>query len=232
MGAVALALVYQGWALWFAAPDMNPWHARSAVALLAVLHLLLLTLWLPGPAAVSLARDRESGALQALLLTALTPAQIVAARWLVGTAPTALSLVALAPLLWIAGHAARFPPGRLVLLALVLLAAGAGITAASLWLSARLRPARVAVVAAYALTAVGCWGTLVPFRPLEIRGENLWWLLSPVFQVAWLCLAEPVGAPLVLPVLPEWGFFLAWTGIVTFLSLRGTIMLVATGADR
>jgi hypothetical protein len=111
-------------------------------------------------------------------------------------------------------NAAQLAATRLMLILAVLLAACLMMAASALWLSARCRQTRIAVALAYLLTGCGFWGTLAWVPAHFVRGENLWWYVSPAWQLAILCLAEPRRSPLARPLLPEWGWFLL--GAVAF----------------
>lgn len=218
-GLAALLLGYAVALHWLSAPGRSPWEARAFLLGASLLYLLLVTVAVPGPAAGAVGLERERQTWQALLLTALQPSQLVAAKFLVALWPAARALALLAPLLLAGLHAARLGPEHAAAMGLVLLAAPTAVSAVSLWLSGRCRRTLTAAVLAYLLTGVLFWGTLAWAPSLYLRGENPWWYASPAWQVALLCLAEPSRSPLALPLLPEWAWFLLGCAAVSALAL-------------
>lgn len=207
---VGLALLLAGYAgsmFWLSRPERNPWQARSFLLVVSTVYLALVHILVPGPAAGAISGERERETWQGLLLTALRPSQIIAAKYVAALRPAGFLLLSLLPLLLAGAHAGRLPFSQWFPLLLVLAAAPAGVAALALWLSGRYRRTRVAGSIAYVLVALGFWASLAWFQPWAPRGENLWWYLSPVWHVALLCVAEPQASPLALPLLPEWTWF-------------------------
>jgi hypothetical protein len=219
LGLGMLLAFYAVAAHWLSREARSPWEARPVLFALCLLDLVWVTVITPGPAATAISRERDRRTWQALRLTALRPSQIVAAKYVAGVWPAVGALLWLLPPLVMAAHAARLPASRLALLLAVLLATPAAVAAIALWLSSRCRHTRVAVALAYFLTGSAFWGTLAWSAPLFVRGENVWWYVSPVWHVAVLCLSEPRPSPLARPLLPEWAWFLIGCATVTVLAL-------------
>jgi hypothetical protein len=204
VGLAVLLVVYGGSAWWLSQPGLEPWPARAFLLCVSLVYLLLITLILPGRAVAFMARERGQERWQELLLTSLEPAQIVAAKLLPAVYPAPWLLALLFPVLLMAAHAGRLAPERFLCLLLILAAAGLTIATFGLWVAVRFRNPRSAMALAYLLTGACCWGALAWYAPFYLRGENLWWYLSPVWHAALLCLAESTASPLALPLLPEW----------------------------
>lgn len=207
LGLVVLLAVYGAAAWWLCRPERNPWQARSFLLTACVAYFALVHILVPGPAAGAISGERERETWQGLLLTALRPSQIVAAKYVAALRPAGALLLGFLPVLLPTAHAARLPFTHFLPLVLVLVLAPAGVAALALWLSGRFRRTRVAGSIAYVVVALGFWAALIWFGPWAVRGENFWWYLSPVWQAAVLCLAEPLGSPLARPLLPEWAWF-------------------------
>jgi hypothetical protein len=199
--------------------EQNPWEARGLLLSLCVLYLAWMSLALPGPTAGRLSGERERRTWPALLLTALRPSQVVAAKLLASLKGPVAALAQFLPLLMMGAHAGRLPAPRLALIVSVLLVSAAGAGAVSLWLSGRCRHTRTAAPLAYLVIGFWIWGTLAVLPEQFVRGENLWWYLSPAWQVAVLSLVEPGPSPLARPLLPEWCWFLPGCAAVTGLLL-------------
>lgn len=219
-GLLLLLCVYGASVHWLAAPERTPWEAQSFLFFVCLIYLIAVFALVPGPAAAAISLERERETWQQLLLTSLRPEQIVAAKFLPLLWP-ALELLGLAlPLLVAATHAARLPLDQAAPLLLVLVAAPFGLAAFALWLSARCRRTLVAVGVAYFSATLLFWGTLAAVPSFYLRGENLWWYVSPVWQIAFLCLNAPTPSPLVFPLLPEWGWFVLFYAGAALLCLR------------
>lgn len=219
LGLALALLAYGAGAYWLSRGERSPWEARAFLLGLCLLYLLWLTVAAPGPAATRISGEREQRTWQALLLTALRPSQVVAAKLLASLRPSLVALGQFLPLLLMSTHAGLLPATRLAQILSVLLAAALGVVAMALWLSGRCLRTRNAVLLAYLLTGLDIWGALACSPNQLIRGENLWWYVSPAWQVAILCLAEPGRSPLARPLLPEWAWFLLGWAALSGLSL-------------
>jgi len=208
LGLAALFALYGGSAWWLSQPDLAPWPARAFLLTVSLGYLLLISLILPGRAVAFMARERGQERWQELLLTSLEPSQIVAAKLLPAFYPAPWLLGLVLPVLLMAAHAGRVTPDRFLILLLILAATGLTIAAFGLWAAVRFRNPRSAMALAYLLTGASCWGTLAWYAPFYVRGENLWWYLSPAWHAALLSLAASTSSPLALPLLPEWSWFL------------------------
>jgi ABC-type Na+ efflux pump permease subunit len=219
LGLLLLLVSYAGSAGWLTQEQRSPWEARAFLLGACLLYLLWVSISTPGLAAVRIAGERERRTWQALLLTALRPSQVVSAKLLSSLVVPVSSLALWLPLLVMGAHAARLPFGRLVLILGVLLASAVTVAAGTLWLSGRFRRSLTAATLAYLLTGSCFWVALTSSPAHLIRGENLWWYLSPAWHAAILCLAEPLPSPLARPVLPEWVWFLFGCTAVTGMSI-------------
>src|SRR5262249_7247616 len=195
--------------------DRSPWEARALLLGICLLYLLWVSVIVPGPAAMSISGERDRRTWEALRLTSLRPSQIVAGKLLARLWPAALALVALLPLLLMGAYTALLSVSRLMLILIVLLVSPVPMAAMALWLSIRFRRTRTAVVLAYVVTGLVFWGALTGWPLFSLRGENLWWSLSPAWQAAILCLAEPGRGPMARPLLPEWAWFLLGSAALT-----------------
>lgn len=218
---------YAGLAHWLSLPERTPWEGRAALLGITGLYLLVLNAVLPGPAAAAIAGEQERQAWADLLLTTLRPSQLVMAKYVATLWPALRLLGLFLPAGWMALHAAHLPSGRELGLALVLLATLGAVAAYSLWLSARCRRTLVAISMAYLITGTLFWLATWHAPQLQVRGENLWWYLSPVWQVATLILFEPTASPLAAPLLPEWLWYVLGCLGVTFASLRAVVRWAA-----
>ncbi len=223
IGLLLLIALYAGVAHWLSADGRSPWEARAFLLVVLLGYLLAVTALLPGPAAAAIAGERERQAWADLLLTSLTPGQLVAAKYVAVLWPAVRLLGLTLPVLVPALHAARLPVEKGPLLLLVLLAANGTVAAGCLWCSVRFRRTLAAVTAAYLATGSVFWLALVSLPQFFVRGENLWWYGSPVWQVTQLVLFEPVGSPLVLPLVPEWLWFLLGCVLVSVAGLRAVV---------
>jgi ABC-type Na+ efflux pump permease subunit len=208
LGLAALLAGYAGSAWWLSQPDLAPGPARAFLLCVSLGYLLFVTLVLPGRAVAFMARERGQERWQELLLTSLEPSQIVAAKLVPAFYPAPWLLALALPVLGMAAHAGRVTPDRFLLLLLVLMATGLTVATFGLWAAVRFRNPRSAMAFAYLFTGACCWGTLAWYAPFYVRGENLWWYLSPAWHTALLCLAESTASPLALPLLPEWAWCL------------------------
>ncbi|MCC2670783.1 MAG: hypothetical protein K0Q72_3254 [Armatimonadetes bacterium] len=202
LGLLAAAYIGAGW--WLSGETVTPWQGRAFLLVSALLYLLVVGLVLPARAVALLVRERREERWQELLLTTLEPGQIAMAKLLAAAFPAVSMLAAALPLLVMGAHAGRLPPDRFLLLLLVLVCTGPPVAAFGLWLAVRLRNPRPAMAIAYLLVNGCLWGTLAWYPPFYLRGENLWWYLSPGWQAALLCLASSNASPLALPLVPEW----------------------------
>lgn len=212
-----LCAAYLGAAWWLSQPDLSPGPARSLLVSVALGYLLLVSVLLPGRAAALLNRERVQERWQELRLTSLEPAQIAVAKLLQAVFPAFWLLMAALPVLLMAAHAGRVTPDHFLLLLGVLTAAALTIATFALWAAVQFRGSSAALVVAYGVTGACCWGALAWHAPSYVRGENLWWYLSPAWHAALLCLAEPTASPLALPLLPEWAWFLLGSAGLTSL---------------
>lgn len=219
VGQAAMLALWGCAAHWLSREERSPWEARALLLGLCLLYLAAVFVLVPGPAAAAIAGERERRTWEALRLTALHPAQVVLGKLLARLGPAVGVLVLLSPPLLMGIHAARLPVSHLPLLLVVLLATPFPVAAGALWLSARCRRARTAVALAYALTALVSLAELVGPPVRFLRGENPVWYLSPAWQAAILCLAEPSRSPRVRPLLPEWAWFLLACAVLTGLAL-------------
>ncbi len=186
---------------------LDPWTARG-ILFVHALGVILGQFIIAPATAVAVAGARERGVWQELLLTQLTPLQIAVSELVAGVRPLfVLWLIAVPPLV-MAAQIGRMPAGQSAALLAVLLATPLLLTTSSLALSARCRRSLTAVALAYAIHGALVWGALATTRQLLVRGENPWWYVSPVFQAAWLCFGRPQPSPLILPLLPEWLWYL------------------------
>lgn len=217
LGILSLWLLYVGVGWLLSGLAVTPWQGRLFLLAASLAYLLLITLMIPGPAAALITGERERGTLQSLLLTRITPAQVVCGKLLIALRPAGVLFALALPLLLMGAHAGRLPVGHAVLLLWLLALAPVPAATGSLWLSGRCRSSRNATILAYLLTFGAYWGTLAVFPPLLVRRENLWWYLSPAWQAAVLCLTAPNASPLARPILPEWAWFTL--GAVTSTSL-------------
>jgi hypothetical protein len=230
VGLAATALLYAISAWWLSQSHVTPWQARSVLFVVSLGYLLLLGLLLPGHTVNLLVRERRQERWQELLLTTLEPSQIVAAKLLAATYPALSGLVVLLPVLLMGAHASRIPPDGFLLLMCVLVFAAPPVAALSLWLAMRMRNGRSALLLAYLLTNLAFWGSLVWFEPWYVRGENLWWYVSPAWHASLLILASPKTSPLALPLLPEWSWLLLMSLGATALFWRLLVGRVAAAA--
>ena len=219
-GLTFLAIVYSGSAWWLSGEAVTPWQARSFLLVAALLYLLVIGLVLPARAVALLVRERREERWQELLLTTLEPGQIAAAKLLAAAYPGVVLFALTLPLLLLGAHAGRVPPDRFLPLLLLLATAGPPVAAFGLWLAVRLRNPRPAMGIAYLLVNGCFWATLAWYPPLYVRGENLWWYLSPGWQAALLCLADSNRSPLALPLLPEWVWSVLLQVLLTLLFVR------------
>jgi ABC-type Na+ efflux pump permease subunit len=226
-GTLALLLLYGVGAWWLTRPDRDAWQARGFLLVASLAALLLVTLVVPGIAAASVVLERERRSWQELLLTRLAPGQLVAAKFIAGGRPAGRLLLGVLPLLVMGAHAGALPLDHFLELLLVLVAASAAILALSLSLGGRFRRTLTAVPVAYLLCGLLFWATVVPFPALAVRGENLWWYLSPAWHVALLCLAEPGPSPLARPLLPEWLWFVLGAAMLTIAALAALSRRIA-----
>jgi len=231
LGLLFLLGLYAGAAVWLAREERSPWEARAFLLGACLLYLLGISILAPGMAATRISGERERRTWQALLLTSLHPTQVVAAKLLASLRPPLKLLGLWLPLLVMGVHAARLPPSRLLLILIVLLAASCAVAAGSLWLSGRCRRSRTAAALAYFVTGSCFWAALTTSPAHMSRGENMWWYISPAWQAAVLCLAEPGPSPLARPLLPEYAWFLLGCAAVTGLSLTLLTRQVAAGDE-
>ena len=205
---VALVLALYGVSSgWLSRPGRTPGEARSFLAGLCLIYLLVVTAAAPGPAAAAIAGERERRTWESIFLSHLRPSQIVAGKYLVSLAASVAVLVTMLPPLLMGIHAARLPWSHALPLLLVLGTAPVAVVALALWLSGLFRRTRGALAASYVLTGALFWLSTAWSAQLLVRGENLWWYLSPAWQAAVLCLGEPSRSPLARPLLPEWAWF-------------------------
>jgi hypothetical protein len=208
LGLALLLAAYAAAAFWLSRAERSPWEARTFLLGICLLYLGWVSVAVPGPAATRIVAEKERRTWEALLLTALRPSQVVTAKLVASLRSPALALAQFLPLLAMGTHAARLSPGRLVFILFLLLATNLTLAVTALWLSGRCRRSRTALALAYLLTGICFWGALVCEPARYVHGENLWWYVSPVWQVAVLCLAEPGPGPLLHPLLPQWSWFL------------------------
>jgi hypothetical protein len=231
LGLSVVLTTYAAAAWLLSREERSPWEARAFLLALCLLYLLWVNVVAPGPAALRISGEREARTWQALLLTALRPSQVVSAKLLVSMWAPALALGRFLPLLVMGAHAARLPAHRLAILLLVLMGAAAAAVSMALWLSGRCRHSRVAVALAYLLTTFFFWGAAAGSPSPLGHWQNLWWYLSPVWEVAVLCLAEPRLLPSARPLLPEWAWFLLACGVTTGLAVTLLIRRVAASDE-
>lgn len=212
---------------WLGRPDRDPLDARIVLMTACVAYLALVTLAIPASAATAISGEGERENWQELLLTALHPRQLVVAKFLSALRSAGALWLAALPVLLTSLHAGRLPGAHWGELLLLLAAAPVLVTAVSLWLSARCRRSRNAVTWAYVLVGITFWGSLAAYSPLALRGENLWWYLSPAWHAALLCWAEPNRSPLAVPLLPEWLWFVFFCATVSALCLALLVRRVA-----
>ena len=208
LGLAVLLALYGCSAWWLSRPDLAPWPARTFLLCASLLYLLLITLILPGRAVAFMARERGQERWQELLLTSLEPSQIVVAKLLPAFYPAPWLLGLALPVLLMAAHAGRLAPVHFLLMLMLLATTGLTVATFGLWAAVRFRNPRSAMALAYLVTGACCWGALAWYPPFYVRGENLWWYLSPAWHSALLCLAEPTASPLARPLLPEWSWCL------------------------
>lgn len=213
--------VYFASAWWFCRGETDPWTARLGVFALGALYLLLITVVVPAQAASSIAWEREQETWQQLLLTRLHPSQLVAAKVLTALWPGICLYLGALPLLLPAMHAARLPLDTALEALAILAATPVAVTTLGVWLSMRFRRRLTSVALAYVATNVTVWLMLISLPPFYVRGENLWWYLSPVWHLGVLCFATTSWAPLARPLLPEWLWFLVLAAGLSALCLAG-----------
>lgn len=227
VGVVAALALAAGSAWWLTRPERNPWQSRTFVAGLCAAYFLLVALLVPGPAASSISGERERETWQELLLTRLRPWQVVWAKLLSQLRVPAFLLAGVLPALLMGAHAGRIPPDHLLWMLAVMVVAPVGITALSVWISGRIRSSRVAMTLAYLCTGLLFGASLAWSPQLLVRGENLWWYLSPVWHTALLSLGAPGLSPLARPLLPEWLWCVLFYGGLAALTLALTARRVA-----
>ena len=155
-------------------------------AALAMFQLVLLVLAVPGLAAGAIAGERERQTLDLLLVTRLSPAQVVVGKLLAATGFALLLMFASLPVFGLIFLFGGFSLYRLGLSALVYVVTVLLLGAVSLYFSAVLRRTQTAVVAAYGVITT-------------------WILLSPLFGV----LTYHVFFDRTNP--PVWGLLFAYT---------------------
>lgn len=232
VGLLLLLATYGVVLWWLGRPDRDPMDARALLMAACVAYLALVTLALPASAATAITGERERENWQELLLTSLKPGQLVAAKFLASLRGAGVLLLVVLPVLLAGLHAARASAEHWGELFAVLASAPVLVTAVSLWLSGRCRRSRNAVVWSYLFAVITFWGSLVSFSPLAVRGENLWWYLSPAWQAALLSWAEPQRSPLGFPLVPEWLWFVLFCIWASALCLALLTRRVAGWAQR
>lgn len=232
-----LALLVFGAAVRGSGVGFAPEVGGVIYAVLGVAQLGLLVLAAPGLTAGAIAGERERQTLDLLLVTRMSPAQVVIGKLLAALGFAVLLMVASLPVYGLLFLFGGFSLYRLGLVALVYLVTVLLLGSVGLYFSAVFKRTQAAVVAAY--TLVLCWIFLSPVFSIfvyQVFFENrppVWGLIfaytNPVFGLA-AAMGDPVGeiTRLFSPILKTdaareaiwWMYSLAAVGLMILLLWR------------
>jgi ABC-type transport system involved in multi-copper enzyme maturation permease subunit len=125
-------------------------------------QLVLLVLFVPGVASVSITQERELGTLEMLYASRLSPWQLIVGKLLSAIGYPMLLLASGLPFVGLLSYRGDVDREQLVAAYLVLLVSAVLIAVVSLAISALCKQSATALVASYAAVLVACGGVLVP----------------------------------------------------------------------
>ena len=148
-------------------------EGRELFTTLVVYQFLGIFLFLPALMCGRITQEKERDSLVLLLLTNLSPAQIVLQKYFAGLVPMLTFLLLGLPLAAVAYAFGGFPPGELVLAAVLLLLACLQVGALALWCSALFRTTVGAFIGTYAIGVAFYFGPALMVTIVEWFDPNV-----------------------------------------------------------